>query len=261
MYNGSTIQGEAVMLSKYGGVYNVLDNKYHPNPGPRSEGYPEIERCIDWAVDNNLPLTVPISGWMKTRIANYLDFNGITQFDEIDFDDLIGEVMFNDAYEISPKTEQLIKECTESLIERPESIKDFLNQNEVEYADNVVEYINEKFLRVRAGGKLNPEGTDSIYFRISSHGYDWHRTIVEFLWDTFGSISKMPRLIWIGTDLENRGEEIVMFEGTPEELFDNDSKRFESIFKEVKSKTEYHQKDRVFRNRCLSESLSYKVFA
>ena len=40
----------------------------------------------------------------------------------------------------------------------------------------------------------------------------------------------MPELIWIGHDAETNPPEIILFDGTPEELFENfDSKKFESF--------------------------------
>ena len=96
-------------------------------------------------------------------------------------------------------------------------------------AKHITEFLNENFLRVRAGGKLNPEGADAIYFRISSHGYNWHSVIVDFLWDTFGEPSKMPKRIVVCHDAETNPPEVILFDGTPQELFEQyDDKVFAS---------------------------------
>lgn len=207
--NGSQIKGDAIMLGKYDDVIPCIDNAYHPNPG---SDYSEIERCIDWTLTNNLEERVLkyIEGWMTARVNNVKEYFGTD-----DFDEFVKEVMFSDDYTPCTKTIDLIKKCMKS---------DSDNKNEKPYAERIARFINDNFTRVRAGGKLNPDGSDSIYFRISSHGYDWREVFVDFLWDTFGSPDKMPRRIWIGHDAENNPPEVTLFDGTPEELFDTTRK-------------------------------------
>lgn len=227
-YNGSNIKGDAVMLSKYGDVYNVIDNAYHPNPGSRQEGYPEIERCIDWLLENNITaVNKSIVEWMKCRMALVIDES---------LEEAIHDIMYDDLYQLSKETETLLTNVYNEMKDNDELIDRYLDQDELESAEKIVTYINETFLRIRAGGKLNPDGSDSIYFRISSHDYDWHRNIVDFLWDVFKDPKEMPKRIVICHDAETNPPETILFDGTPDDLFENfDSKKFES-FKETTRK-------------------------
>lgn len=225
-YNGVSIKGEAVMLSRHGDVLNVIDDKYHPNPGPREEEYPEIERCIDWLLYNRFSeVRFCIDEWMRLKISYELER------DVTDIKEILSNVMFTDLYTPSCETIDAIKKNYEYLQNNLSEVDDYLRINELTITDEIVKFINEKFLRVRIGGKLNPSGEDAIYFRISSHGFDWHSVIVNFLWDMFDSPDKMPKKIWIGHDAENNPPEVTLFEGTPKELLENeDSKLFENLF-------------------------------
>lgn len=231
-YNGRTIKGNAVMLSKYGDVYNSIDNAYHPNPGTKEDEYSEIERCIDWLIANNLKSIYPeIQDWIAIRVANYLEEE--IDIDNIDSKDLMDSVLYTDAYKPCFGTVTMVQEAYDYFKENPDMIEKFIEKDELIPAEKIADYINEKFLRVRAGGKLNPNGEDAIYFRISSHGYDWHRTIVDFLWEIYEDPKNMPHRIWIGHDAETNPPETVLFDGTPNELFnDFDYKKFEQFKKE-----------------------------
>ena len=221
-----TIHGECCMLSKYGEVFNCIDNAYHPNPGLEEEEYPEIELCIDWLIRNNLGNMKYITNWIGYRIINAIDEG------ETDINDIAENyVFYSDLSNISKESIDLVKELYEDISNDDELYAYYAEDvNEFETAKKIVRYINETFTRVRAGGKLNSRGSDEIYFRISSHGYDWSRVFTEFLWDVFKDIKDMPRRIWIGHDLETMGEEKVLFDGTPEELFDKyDNKIMEEV--------------------------------
>lgn len=221
---GSTINGEAIMLSRYGDIVNVIDNKYHPNAGPKEDGYPEIERCIDWCLCNMqycYPILKSIDGWINNRV-----YKEVKENPEISLDETILNVMYSDYYTPCRETVRTIKRAYDEYTGQPNSHP---HGSEIEYAEDIVSFINERFTRVRAGGKLNPEGSNSIYFRISSHYFDWHSVIVDFLWDVFKDPKKMPKRIWIGHDAENNPPETVLFDGTPEELLEKaDDKVFES---------------------------------
>lgn len=226
-YNGITLKGDAVMLSKYGDIYNCIDNAYHPNTGSKADGYPEIERCIDWLLGNNLfAVKGAIVEWLKCRVALVIDE---------DFEEVIHDVMYDDFYQISDETRKLISEIYNDFIENEDELNQYIGKDELIPAEKIANYINETFLRIRCGGKLNPDGSNSIYFRISSHGYDWHRNIVDFLWEVFGDIKSMPEKIVICHDAETNPPEIILFEGTPIELFEDfDQKKFESFKKDMK---------------------------
>lgn len=224
---GFTVKGEAVMLDKYGDVYPVIDNVMHPNPGTKSDGYSEIERTIDWLYSINATRVKKLlDEWVKIRVAFEMDYDPEESENEI-----IKNVMYSDLYDPCQAAVESVKKSIQVLKYRPDVFNDILSDSsrELEVAEKIVMYLNENFLRVRAGGKLNPEGANAIYFRISSHGYDWHRVIVDFLWNTFGSPDKMPMRVWIGHDKETNPPETILFDVTPQELFDKfDDKIFES---------------------------------
>ena len=213
---GSNIYGDCVMLRKGGSVYPCIDNKYHPNPGTGEDGYAEIERVIDWVLQNNLNLlNRTVENWMRARIAD-----NISNIGSIETDDIFEDTFYCDGtYIPCDKAQAMFYKIIKEFEFDFESYESALQSDETDYSKVIADYINENFLRVRAGGKLNPDGSDSIYFRISSHGYDWHRDIADFLWDTFNDITSMPRYVWIGHDAETNPPETVLFDGNPENLF------------------------------------------
>ena len=207
------------MLDKYGNVYPCIDNAYHPNPGTEEDGYSEIERTVDWLYANNINRIKPsLDKWVQYRVAYELDSDP-----DASFEDVVMNVMYSDLYDPCEATLNAIE------LAYTETLESWLDYDEMLLAKHITEFLNENFLRVRAGGKLNPEGADAIYFRISSHGYNWHNVIVDFLWDTFGEPSKMPKRIWVGHDAETNPPEVTLFDGTPQELFEQyDDKVFAS---------------------------------
>lgn len=236
-YNGATIKGDAVMLSKYGDLYNVIDNAYHPNPGTREDGFSEIERCIDWIVRNNIHgVDAQIKDWLILRILNIDEEYNLETLSD---DEIIEEIFYCDASLICNQLKSQVSQIVDDI----KSIDfddnpyiEYADKSEIDVAEQIADFINEKFLRIRAGGKLNPEGTDSLYFRISSHGFDWNRVITEFLWDYFKSEKNMPKQIVICHDAETNPPEIILFDGTPETLFrDFDTAKFESYKKKRNS--------------------------
>ena len=218
-YENSEIKGDAIMLGKYGEIVPCIDNLYHPNPG---RDLSEIERCIDWILLNNLESSVlkdDILGWFENRVDT-----SMYECDPEDFEEFTKAVMYSDTYEVCNKTKSYIKKAISNVLN---SNYDGVESEEY-YGSKIADWINSNFTRVRAGGKLNPEGTNSIYFRISSKGYDWTRTIIDFLWDTFKDPSRMPDRIWVGHDEENNPPEVVLFDGSPNDLIDYDHIRLES---------------------------------
>jgi hypothetical protein len=227
-----TIKGEAVMLDRYGTVYPVIDNLMHPNPGTAEDEYAEIERTVDWLYSIN-KRTDLLDLWVQSRVADFLkEMSGSNETPT--FEEVMVNVMFSDLYNPCANTVAAIKKVYNKLVNQPELIDD-IEINDFKYSEDIANYLNENFLRVRAGGKLNPEGANAIYFRISSHGYDWHRVIDNFLWDVFGEPNYMPKRIWIGHDAETNPPETVLFDGTPQDLFDKfDDKVFEEYHKNAK---------------------------
>ena len=217
-----SVTSECVMLDRYGYVYECIDNVYHPNPGTEETKYDEIERTIDWLYANGFGTSHKIKDllitWIRYQVADNL------KYFENDFDNLVKDVLYCDTYTPDPATVAEIRRALD-YVETADGLHAALSVDIVSVCRDIATWLNERFLRVRAGGKLNPQGTDSIYFRISSHGYDWRNNIEHFLRDTFGNIDKMPGYIWIGHDAETNPPEIVLFEGTPSELLEvTDSK-------------------------------------
>ena len=225
--------GECYMLSKYGEVYDCIDGTFHPNPGTEETKYSEIERTIDWIM--RVPFYQIIEHckvWLKIRVAQEM-----YEFPNESLDDIILNVMYSDLYEPCNLCLDTIKECYEEFIDDPFKIDSYAHSNDIKVASEITSWLNETFTRVRIGGKFNPNGKDAIYFRISSHGYDWHRTIVDFLWDKYGDTKKMPRYIWIGHDAETNPPEVTLFDGTPEELFNQYDDKIFSNYQLKREKT------------------------
>lgn len=219
--NGSYVTGDCVMLHRNGTVYPCIDNRYHPNPGTEETEYDEIERPVDWLIANGF-LSDEIEMWLYARIAALIDEDGYDE--DADMNEIVNSIMYSDSYQVDSKTRQLIEDIYAWMGDE-DNLRNCIDINELQYARDIARFINENFLRIRAGGKLNPDGTNSIYFRISSHGYDWRCNIENFLQDTFDSPDKMPNYIWIGHDAETNPPEVTLFEGTPNDFIEQfDSK-------------------------------------
>ena len=206
-----------VVLGRLGDVYPCIDNGFHPHCGDKQLGYPETYSAVDWMLTNrvNRGCNKSVTGWISQQLKKCYDDG----FDLTLATDIIFAGIDYDS--------RTIEMCNQlwSGIESVQYDEDLCLQ----YAEMIDFYLNQNFLRVRAGGKLNPSGSDSIYFRISSKDYDWRDVIEDFLWDTFKSIENMPSLIWIGHDAETNPPEVVLFEGSPDDLFRKfDSKIFAS---------------------------------
>jgi len=223
MRNGSVIRGECLMIDKNGNIYPCIDNLYHPNPGTETDGYSEIERTIDWLYQNNIySIKSYLDRWIARRVSTELQNDSTISVDEV-----IDNVMFCDLYTPCKQTISSIHSAYKVCMRNNGILEKYLKINELQVAETITLFLNENFLRVRAGGKLNPQGTNSIYFRISSHGYNWYHVISNFLWDIFESPNQMPKYIWIGHDEETNPPEIILFEGSSLELLDKFDK---SIF-------------------------------
>lgn len=226
------IKDKVVMIDRYGDVYPAIDRLYHPNPG---EANSEIERCVDWIIGNNITgIDDVVSDWIKTRVSQYFYDEGYTD----DLDEVVFNVMYSDSYIPDDKTVDKIRDAMNDP-----NIEDYITHGEDKLSQRIADFINEKFLRVRLGGKYNNDGENAIYFRISSHGYDWRRNILDYLWNRFGDIDNMPNKIVVGHDAETNPPEKILFYGSPEDLFDGtDMLRFESL--KCSSKRENFNRDR-----------------
>lgn len=197
---------DCVVLGKLGDVYPCIDNGFHPHCGPKEYDYPETYSAVDWMIDNRVNRGCKsVQLWLAQQLRSCYD-------DFLNLEFAIKSIFAG----ISP-CNRTVEMCTK-LWESIENV-DFDSNRSLEYASNIDFYLNQNFLRVRAGGKLNSSSASSIYFRISSKDYNWRDVIEDFLWDTFKNIADMPQLIWIGHDAETNPPEVVLFEGTPEDLF------------------------------------------
>jgi len=100
----------------------------------------------------------------------------------------------------------------EKLIKQEEEIY----ATEVRLAKELINWYVQSFVRVRDGGMFHNRGLGTVYFRISSAGYDWTSVIKRFCEDTFGVDSNQR--IWVGLDEDNRGSSRRYFEGTVKKL-------------------------------------------
>lgn len=207
---------DCVMLSRLGDIYPCIENKFHPHCGNKDLGYPKIYSAVDWMIANRVNRGCKaINDWISQQLSSCYE-------DGLDLE-LAIEVIFA-SIDPSARTSEICSQLWKTV----DTVSYDISET-VKYAELIDAYLNQNFLRVRSGGKLNSGSADSIYFRISSKDYDWRNIIEDFLWDTFKSIDSMPSLIWIGHDEETNPPEIVLFEGSPEDLFGKfDSKVFAS---------------------------------
>lgn len=220
-----SFSSDALMLSRYGEVYPGIDNAYHPNPGSKEDGYPEIERVVDWFYQHEIKGIYPaLKKWIFSRTAKVIN-DGFEDPDEI-----IVEVLCSDIYDPNVRTVAVVEDAINYFKLNKDVFKEFVKDNINQSAEKVATYLNEKFLRVRIGGKLNPQGEDAIYFRISSHGYDWHRCISDFLWD----MKNFPSRMVICHDAETNPPEKILYDGSPREfLEDPDDKVYENMRRRI----------------------------
>lgn len=64
-----------------------------------------------------------------------------------------------------------------------DTLYDFMDEvaiHQDEISENIKTSLNQQFCRVRFGGRYRTEGTATIWFRISSTGFNWANTIYEF---------------------------------------------------------------------------------
>lgn len=251
----------AVMLFKYGGVYPGVNNLFHPYPGDEKDGYPEIEVCINWLCQNDIVSSVSaaVTEWLQIKVAEKYQ-----EDPDVSLEDMIEDVLFMDSEDVCEDLRRRIHNIYDETYDlSSDQVSERASRDPSDPAKDIADFVNEKFLRIREGGKLDSVGENAIYFRISSHGYDWHRSIVEYLWDTYGSPKKMPRRIWIGHDLESNPPETVLFDGTPEDLLENeDSKVYEDL--KVMTRTNKNPDreavilNRIYSSRYLGKYRSFK---
>lgn len=214
--NGIPICGECLMLDREGTIYECIDSKYHPNPGNERNDYSGIERTIDWLYRNHIrSIQNRLDQWVAASVAFLVEFGAAPSLKEAVF-----YTMYPDSYTPCDAVVSAIKRPYEECIDAENDIFwEYLEYDESAIDKVIATFLNENFLRVRAGGKYKPQGTNSLYFRISSHGYDWYDVIMNFMRDIFGIPENMPEYIWIGHDKETNPPEVVLFEGTPFDLF------------------------------------------
>lgn len=218
------MKSHVVILDKYGTVYPVV-NECHPNPGSYPH-YEAIGETVDWFCRTHAG---------GDRVFDYIEywlFSSISVFKqdnegECTVQDVIDEIFWMDKQDLSNKTVDLITKILQ--VETPDP--DHLD-TPTTYAQKIADYLNQKYLRVRAGGKFDYNREDTIYFRISSKGYDWRAVIIDFLWDTYKDPQHMPKTVWIGHDEETNPPETTLFYGSCSDLLEvGDNKVYESYQK------------------------------
>jgi len=251
--------GESVMLDKAGNVYPTIDGMYHP---PASTG--EIERTADWLCQYIKPplfnkFRETIMDWLRIRYANIW-------FDEPDVIDdraaFMNALLYTDKH--SEELWQLVQEVAVIADDLDDKqIEEMGQQDENGVDEFLVHLVNEQFLRVRAGGKLNPEPeNNTVYFRISSRGFNWRPVIEQYMWDTFNSPENMPSGMWIGTDKESRGEEIIYFDGDPRDYFSANDWYDMKVFSSAQEKANaYRSRMNPIANKTRIESHCSKIIA
>jgi len=203
---------DCVVLGKLGQIYPCILNQFHPHCGNAEHEYPETYSAVDWMISNRVSSRCKaVKEWLAQQLKDFYD-HGLNF--ELSVEGIFAEIEPSDR--TLEMCQRIWSDIDAVVYGRDESLM---------YANMIDSYLNQNFLRVRAGGKLNSSSANSIYFRISSKDYDWRDVIEDFLWDVFGDVDNMPALVWIGHDAETNPPEIVLFEGSPEELFDKfDSK-------------------------------------
>lgn len=146
--NGSYVTGDCVMLHRNGTVYPCIDNRYHPNPGTEETEYNEIERPVDWLIANGF-LSDEIEMWLYARIAALIDEDGYDE--DADMNEIVNSIMYSDSYQVDSKTRQLIEDIYAWMGDE-DNLRNCIDINELQYARDIARFINESFLRIRAGG-------------------------------------------------------------------------------------------------------------
>lgn len=145
-----TLLGECCMLSKYGEIYDCIDNVMHPNPGTEETQYDEIERTIDWIL--RVPFYKMVSDcthWIEIKTAKYLK-----EFPESSLDDVILNIMYSDLYTPCKMCTDIFEDTYNDFVFGHRDINAYANSDDIEISRKITNWLNENFLRVRAGGKV-----------------------------------------------------------------------------------------------------------
>ena len=135
------------MLHRNGTVYPCIDNRYHPNPGTEETEYDEIERPVDWLIAHGF-LSDEIEMWLYARIAALIDEDGYDA--DADMNEIVKSIMYSDSYQVDSKTRQLIGDIYAWMGDE-DNLRNCIDINESQYARDIARFINENFLRIRAG--------------------------------------------------------------------------------------------------------------
>lgn len=241
-----------VILDKYGTVYPVV-NECHPNPGSYPY-YEAIGETVDWFCRthaSNDRVFDYIELWLQASISVLSQ----DMDSECTVQDVIDEIFWMDSSELSPQTIKMIEDSLQTLSTLPSP-----EETPTDYAQKIADYLNQKYLRVRAGGKFDYNREDTIYFRISSKGYDWRAVIIDFLWDTYKDPQKMPSTVWIGHDEETNPPETTLFYGSCSDLLEiGDNKVYESYQKRA-SVLPIYNRDRYSGSKSTALRKAYSDF-
>lgn len=126
-----------------------------------------------------------VDTWLAIQVAEVADFED-TESDlaQVYIDTVIDDMPYKFEYMLS--SDEILK--IHRQINAWSDVRSLLNfirskpaSKIVELCDKVSESLNQQFCRVRYGGKYNSDtGSEEIWFRISSIGFNWVNVIYEF---------------------------------------------------------------------------------
>ena len=201
--------GEVIVISREGKVFPAIYGLEHP---PTTTGRVDLGRTVDWIYQHKLESYVGgdvAFNWLRTEVARTL-----TQHDSDVADTKeVWTALLIRTTECCKRFWRIASKITKELEHMSiDDLHEIVNQNT--QTDSVlVEAINQRFLRVRAGGKYFPEENDyRLYFTVASKDFNWLPVISDYMDSYFPSKNRPD--IWIGTDRRGIGREIVYYEGT-----------------------------------------------
>lgn len=136
------------------------------------------------ATSNILPLCNTIlDAWMALLIKDHIQ----PEYTDSDINDLISDMLRSLPYHLTcPLTEEAYLKIHDSLnnyydYSTYQSFLKTIENNMADWSKELKDEFNQKFCRVRVGGQYNTErGSNTIWFRISSVGYNWNDVIYVF---------------------------------------------------------------------------------
>ena len=192
--------------------------------------------------------------WMALLIEQYVSYDATSE--EIDSAILsqLSNVPYHFTFELSDD-EMLRIHHNQNNFNDVDSLYEFadsVRSNLANISDTIKKSLNQQFCRVRYGGQYRTEGSNDLWFRISSTGFNWADVMYEFASKIYYSYA--VDYIYICRDYESDyGEE----EGHPEYFYkaSDGTVYFHMPIEEYFS--EEHESNPVFASTYVSTPLSY----